>query len=114
MIEKLADALLRRVYYPITAVVCLDDRDDVIHIELLDSLFALPGDALPARTHRIVIIFSHPDGSMELMQEEILSLRRIASCAQTACVSVYIYGEDIGLCEVDKGRILGYNDENVI
>lgn len=110
MIHGLSDALLRRVYYPITAVVCMDEHEHIEHVELVDSLFALPDHRATAKAHRVYIIFSHPDGGMELAREEIGILRQTIAGARCGAVCVYIYGEDIGLCEVDREVVLGYND----
>ncbi|MBR5287607.1 MAG: hypothetical protein IKU34_03325 [Clostridia bacterium] len=112
MIKRVADALLHRVYHPVTAVLCTGRRGRIVSIRLYDTDFALRHWELPPGTRRIDVICSHPDGRMELSPQEISNCWMIASRAMEAKVFVYIYGEDIGLLRVDSGVFSGYNGEN--
>lgn len=114
MMKRVADALLRRVYYPVIAVVCTDGQEGVISVVLLDSFFADADSVVAPETREVIVVCSHPDGRRSLAPEEISCCRRIAAQAGQACVRIYIYGEDDGLCPVDSGEILGYNGENAI
>ena len=112
MLERIANALLHRVYYPMTAAVCRGRRNRVIRVMLFDTGFMAKERLIPPGTRRIDLIISHPDGSLFLTQEEIVNCRRIASQAADAKLRIYVYGEDIGLKRVDSSAFSGYNGEN--
>ena len=114
MIERLVQRLFRRVYYPITAVISMDEKEKVLDLVLLDSLFADPQDSVVAGAKAVHVVVNHPDGSMEWTQEERTLVREIERQAGEGAFHVYLYGEDIGLIRVDRLRILRYNDENAV
>ena len=114
MIEQLAQALFRRVYYPITAVISMDEEGAVLGLVLLDSLFACSQDAVVPGARAVHVIVNHPDGSVEWTGEECALVREIARQAGEGAIFVYLYGEDIGLIRVDRAAVLRYNDENAV
>ena len=114
MVERLAQALFRRVYYPITAVISMDEKGMVLGLVLLDSLFAGTQDAVATGAKAVHVVVNHPDGSISWTQEECTLVRGIERQAGEGALHVYLYGEDIGLIRVDRSRILRYNDENTV
>ena len=112
MLKRVAEKLLRRVYYPMTALVCWGRRERLIAITLFDTGFMEKERLIPYGIRRIDLICSHPDGRRELTQEEIANCRWIASHARGVKLRVYVYGEDIGLLRVDSSAFSGYNGEN--
>ncbi len=114
MINQLCEALLRRVYDSVTAVVCLDEAGALIRVTLFDTLFGTQDQLVLPEAKHVHLICNHPEGRMTLTQEEIRNARFIAAKSGGAAVHVHIYGEDIGLFEVDSGAILNYNGENAV
>jgi len=112
MVNRVANALLRCVYYPVTAVVCTGRRRRLISVKLFDSGFVEKERIIPPGTRRIDVICSHPEGCMMLTKKEISNIRWIASQAHEARIFLYVYGEDIGLNRVDSGVLSSYNGEN--
>lgn len=112
MISQLCDSLLRRVYEPVTAIFCMDEDKRPIGMMLFDTVFGAKDWRMCAGTRCIHLICNHPEGRMTLTKEEIRNIRCIGAQAQGAALHVHIYGEDIGLFEVDSGGILDYNGEN--
>ena len=114
MMNDLADMLLRRVYHPIIAVICADGNDHIVHIELLDALFADTRNVTISDAERIYLVFSHPDGRQRMTREEMAVLAQIEEQAGKADLHVFLYNEDDGLLEVDRKPKVEYNGENVI
>ncbi len=114
MIEQLCEDLLRRVYDSVTAVVCFDGAGALIGVTMFDTLFGTQERLVLPGARCVRIICNHPEGRMTLTREEIRNARFAAAQTEGAAVHVHIYGEDIGLFEVDTEAILNYNGENAV
>ena len=114
MIKTLADDLLSRVYYPVTAVVSLDADGKAIGVRMFDSQFGTEENCLVKGAQSAAVLCGHPEGSMKLTMEEIRNVRRIAGECAGRNMRVYICGEDLGCIEVDSERFCSYNEKNAI
>lgn len=112
MITQIAQALLLRVYDSVTAVISMDEKNSVLGVKLFDTYFGMQDPVKMPGSGSVHVICNHPEGRMTLVLEEIRNCRQIFAQRGTAQVHVYIFGEDIGLIEVDRSEILDYNGEN--
>ena len=113
MLKRIADDLLRRVYYPATALICWGRRERLIGVILFDTGFMEKERLIPFGTRRMDVICSHPDGRVMLTPEEIMNCSWIASRTSGVKLTVYVFGEDIGLLRVDSSEFSGYNETNI-
>jgi len=102
MINAIYSALLRRVYYPVTAVVSLGEDGCVIGVEVFDSLFGTKEHVVAGDAQAVCVIIGHPDGCTALRKEDQRNLRRVARQAGERPLSVYIAGEDIGCIKAEE------------
>ena len=114
MLRRIARALLLRVYYSMTAVVCFNGEGKLLSVQLFDTRFPSLDGLIPCGTQSISLIISHQDGSSGITEEEIANCRNLAAQAGDVKMSIYVFGEDIGLLRVDRRAVFRYTDENAV
>ncbi len=98
--QEIAQSLLMELYTPTTATVLLDSDGAMTGIRLFDTLF---GGRAVRPTEDCVqawMICGHPDGSLELSEEELRNLDRLRESLNVERIRVFLAGEDIGVIEL--------------
>ena len=94
--KTLADCLLRDVYHPVSACVCLDEKDTLISVHLFDTMFCSVPEYALKPCERIVLISHHPDGDMRLLDEDRANVDRIRKLSGKN-PELYVYSEYTGI-----------------
>ena len=97
--QEIWEALLRDVYHPVTACVCVDADGRVLSLRLFDTAFYRKTPCVDPMTHELWLICSHPDGCMLAQPEEIRCAKRLREQAGGIPVRTWLAGEDTGCHE---------------
>ena len=97
--ERLACALLRDLYTPVTALVSLDARGALLEVRLFDTQYApLPEPAQGCAS--ALVLFGHPDGWRTLHTIEESRLSQLRERLGGRAVRVFLAGEELGCMEL--------------
>lgn len=100
MHERLADALLRRVYYRVSAVASLDARGGLTCIQLFDTEFAGEYMRVDREAHRVLLLSCHPEGMMEPYDADLIHAAALRAAAPHAELEMYLVNEDLGCVRI--------------
>ena len=98
--QEIAQSLLMELYTPTTAVVQLDRGGAMTGIRLFDTLFGGRTIRPKADCAQAWMICGHPDGCLELSEEERRNLERLRTSLNVHRIRVFLAGEDIGIIEL--------------
>lgn len=101
--QEIAQSLLMELYTPTTAAVLLDSDGAMTDIRLFDTLFGGGAIRPTADCTQAWMICGHPDGSLELSEEERRNLERLRESLNVEHIRVFLAGEDIGVIELQDG-----------
>lgn len=97
--EQLAGALLEAIYYPVTALVSLDECGALLEVRLFDTQYApLPAPARGCAS--ALVLFGHPDGWRALHPMEEGRLSELRERLGGRPVRVFLAGEELGCLEL--------------
>lgn len=94
--QKLCEALMKDVYSPFSACVCLDADGRILSIWQFDAAFCREEPVIAPETCEVWLISSHPDGDMRLKMEERRCAERLRSRLGGRPLYTYITSEDFG------------------
>lgn len=95
------DALMRDVYAPFSACVCLDADGRILSVWQFDAAFCAREPAIAPGTREVWLISSHPEGRMRPEPEEARCARRLRQRLGGIALRTFIAGEDEGCREID-------------
>ena len=100
MIRKLAEELMIHVYYPVSAVVSMDDQGNCLAVRMFDTLFA--GDCMVVHPDAAVVYLmsNHPEGRREPYPQDLENLEALKAKISGIEIRLIITGEDIGCIEI--------------
>ena len=92
----LANALLRRVYHRVSAVVSLDSEGKPGTVQLFDTDYAGEYMRIDRHAHKVILLSCHPEGMMEPYEEDRIHAAVLRAAAPHALVELYLVNEDEG------------------
>lgn len=104
MHQRLAKALLRDIYHPVSAAISIGETEEILGVHLFDTRFGGACMRVEPDAKELWLISHHADGRMSLYDEDWQNLRRMRQLAGGRCVRLFVSGEDepcreIGLSE---------------
>jgi len=101
VIRKLAEELMVRVYYPISAVVSLDENGRCLAVRMFDTMFAKTYLAIHRDAAQVYLLSNHPEGYEEPYPQDLENYEELSRIAAGIQIRFAITGEDVGYREID-------------
>lgn len=98
--QALSDALMRDVYYPFSACVCLNAEGGVLALRLFDTAFCPRVPEVMPGAREVWLISNHPDGSAAPEPEDIRRAAQLRERLGGLPLRTFITGEDEGCREI--------------
>ena len=92
--QSLCDALMRDVYYPFSACVCLDADGNILSLWHFDAAFCTRAPRIAPGTLEAWLISSHPEGSMTPEPEDRHAAQRLREALCGLPLRTFITSED--------------------
>lgn len=96
--QALSDALMRDVYYPFSACVCLDAGGGVLSLRLFDTAYCPRMPDVTPGAGEVWLISSHPEG--EPTDEDRHWAARLREASDGATLRTFLTNEDEGCREI--------------
>ena len=100
MIRKLAEELMIHVYYPVSAVISMDDAGNCLRVRMFDTLFAGEAMAVHPDAALVYLMSNHPEGWKEPYPQDLENFEALKTKMPGLEVHLIITGEDIGCIEI--------------
>ena len=100
MVQRIAEALLIRVYGDVSDVVSLDENGEVQGVQMFDTRFGGEWMQAEPNAREIWLMSNHPQGNRMLSDEDMANAARIKERQPFIPLRMFITGEDIGCREV--------------
>lgn len=94
-------ALLENVYHPVTAIVSLDAQENILAIELFDTLEYRACVREAPGCEQVWLLSQHPEGRAKLYEEDVYRAMQLRARLHGKRLRVFVTGEDMGCVEVD-------------
>lgn len=104
MINRISNALLRRILYPVTAIVAMDENGRVLRVDVFDSGYGVRRLRLGSKVKGITFVSNHPSGWRKLDAQDRINLARVVTLSQGLPVRVYLCSEEFACFEVDRAE----------
>lgn len=99
--RALFDALMRDVYVPFSACVCLDADGQILSIWQFDAAFCARKPVIAPDTREVWLISNHPEGNMRPEPEDVRCAGRLREQLGGAALRTFIASEDEGCREIE-------------
>ena len=100
MIRKLAEELMIHVYYPVSAVVSVDQEGNCLAVRMFDTMFAQSCLNIHCHAASVYLLSNHPEGYEEPYPLDLKNYEELRRMAGRRAVFLVITGEDIGCKEI--------------
>lgn len=105
MHHRLAKALLRDIYHPVSAAVSIGEKEEILGVHLFDTEFGGERMHVEPGAKELWLISHHADGCPTLYEADLQNLRRLRRLADGRRVRVFLSSED------DPCREIGLSQE---
>lgn len=93
--------LLEDIYYPVSAVISIGGREDILDIHLFDTAFGGTCMRAAPDAAQLWLMSNHPDGSPALYETDMRNLQRLIGIASGRRVRMFLASEEFECREMD-------------
>ena len=101
MHRRLAKALLQDIYYPVSAVVSVGERGELLNVHLFDTAFGGERMAAEPEAAQLWLLSNHADGSTALYEADVQNFQRLKRLAASRPARLFLASEEFECREVN-------------
>jgi len=99
--QALCDALMRDVYVPFSACVCLDADGRILSLWQFDTAFCARDAVIAPGTREVWLVSNHPERYMRPEPEDMRCAKRLRARLGDISLRTFIASEDEGCREIE-------------